>query len=142
MNGYGNFKVMGTSLFVALALGACGQPGPAESAGRTIDQTADSMGKGISNAAEKVGDSLSAKGADAGVAIDDTEITAKVKAAIFAEPGLRTLQINVETIKGVVTLSGTVDSQASSDRVKVLAAAVTGVTDVANNLIEKSAKFN
>jgi len=47
----------------------------------------------------------------AGVAIDDAEITTKVKAAIFAEPGLKTLQISVDTIKGVVTLSGSVDSQ-------------------------------
>ena len=78
--------------------------------------------------------------AKAGVAIDDTEITTKVKAAIFAEPGLKTLQISVDTVKGVVTLSGSVDSQASSNRTKELASAVAGVRDVENRLVVKSNK--
>ena len=60
------------------------------------------------------------------------------KAAIFAEPGLKTLQISVDTVKSVVTLSGSVDSEPSSDRVKVLASAVSGVTRVENRLVQKT----
>jgi len=60
--------------------------------------------------------------------------------AIFAEPGLKTLQISVDTVKGVVTLSGSVDSQASSNRTKELASAVAGVRDVENRLVVKSNK--
>ena len=71
------------------------------------------------------------------VTMDDAEITTKVKAGIFAEPGLKSLQIGVDTIKGVVTLSGSVDSWPSSDRAKTLAGAVAGVKEVKNLLVTK-----
>lgn len=130
------------ALALIAGLSACDNPGPAESAGKKIDQTATAAGKSINNAAERMGDKIGEQGAKAGVAIEDSEITAKIKAAIFAEPGLKTLQINVDTIKGNVTLSGTVDSQASGDRARLLASAVTGVRDVQNNLVDKSVKTN
>ena len=85
----------------------------------------------------KAGEKLGEQGEKASVAIDDAEITAKVKAAIFTEPGLKTLQISVDTAKGVVTLSGSVDSLPSSDRAKALAGAVTGVKEVENRLVIK-----
>jgi hyperosmotically inducible periplasmic protein len=122
-------KLIGVSMLLVVGLAACEKPGPAETAGKKIDQTAD-----------KVGDTLGSQGAKAGVAIDDTEITAKVKAAIFAEPGLKTLQISVDTVKGVVTLSGSVDSLSNSNRAKELASAVTGVNHVENRLAVKSNK--
>ena len=145
-----NFKLLGIAILLAAGLAACDkQPGPAESAGKMIDQTAADAGKKISETAdkvgekvdataEKVGDKMSAQSEKTGVAIDDTEITAKVKAAIFAEPGLSTLQISVETVNGVVTLSGSVDTQANSDKAKALASAVSGVKDVDNKLALKS----
>ncbi|MHB1619584.1 MAG: BON domain-containing protein [Sulfuricella sp.] len=132
-----NFKLIGISMLLVVGLAACGKPGPAETAGKKIDQTADAAGQKIGEAAGKVGENLGEQGAKAGVAIDDAEITAKVKAAIFAEPGLKTLQISVDTVKGVVTLSGSVDSQPSSDRAKALAAAVAGVKEVDNRLVLK-----
>ena len=121
-----NLRLIGISLLLVVGLGACNKPGPAETAGKKIDQTA-----------EKVGESMSEQGAKAGVAIDDAAITTKVKAAIFAEPGLKTLQISVDTVKGVVTLSGSVDTQQSSNRAKQLAGAVDGVKDVENRLVVK-----
>ena len=133
-----NFKLIGISLLFAVGLSACNKPGPAETAGKKIDQTADAAGKNISETADKVGEKLGEQGTKAGVAIDDAEITTKVKAAIFAEPGLKTLQISVDTVKGVVTLSGSVDSRASSDRAKALAGAVAGVNKVENRLVPKS----
>lgn len=142
MNASRRIKLTGLALLLIAGLTACDKPGPAEVAGKKIDQTADAAGKSISDAAAKVGDKLGEQGAKAGVAIDDTEITAKIKAAVFAEPGLKTLQINVDTIKGVVTLSGSVDSETSSDRVKLLASAVTGVSSVINNLVSKAVKTN
>lgn len=148
-----SIKLAGISLLLVAGLAACDKPGPAETAGKKIDQTAEaagrkmeqsaeSAGKKINETTEKVGDKMSEQSAKAGVAIDDAEITTKVKAAIFAEPGLKTLQIGVDTVKGVVTLTGTVDSQASSDRVKLLAAATAGVKDVDNKLATKSIKSN
>jgi osmotically-inducible protein OsmY len=131
-------KLIGISMLLVVGLGACGQPGPAETAGKKIDQTANDAGKKMGEAADKVGEKLSEQSAKTGVAIDDSEITAKVKAAIFAEPGLKTLQISVDTVKGVVTLSGSVDSKLSSDMAKKLAGAVAGVKEVDNRLVPKS----
>jgi osmotically-inducible protein OsmY len=107
-------------------------------AGKKISETSDKVGEKINATTEKVGDKMSAQSEKTGVAINDTEITAKVKAAIFAEAGLSTLQISVETINGFVTLSGSVDTQANSDRAKTLAGAVAGVKDVDNKLVLKS----
>ncbi|GAB6194545.1 BON domain-containing protein [Desulfocastanea catecholica] len=69
--------------------------------------------------------------------VDDTVITTKVKAAIFNEPTLKTLQINVETFKGVVQLSGFVDSTQSVDKAGSVARNVKGVVSVKNDLVVK-----
>lgn len=132
-----NLKLLGISMLLVAGLTACDKPGPAETAGKKIDQTANEAGKSIANATEKVGDKINAQSTKTGVAIDDAEITAKVKATIFAEPGLKSLQIGVDTVKGVVTLTGSVDSTSSSERVKSMAGAVSGVHGVDNQLIIK-----
>jgi osmotically-inducible protein OsmY len=67
--------------------------------------------------------------------IDDTVITTKVKTAIFAEPDLKSLQISVETFKGVVQLSGFVDSAQSVKKAADVARGVKGVVSVKNDLI-------
>lgn len=67
--------------------------------------------------------------------LDDTVITTKVKAAILAEPDLKSLQISVETFKGVVQLSGFVDSAYSAKRAAEVARGVNGVVSVKNDLI-------
>ena len=66
--------------------------------------------------------------------VDDTAITAKVKAAIFNEPALKSAEINVETFKGRVQLSGFVSTRANIDRAVVLAQGVGGVTSVTNDM--------
>jgi len=137
MKASGNFKLIGISMLLVAGLAACDKPGPAENAGKKIDQTVDKAGEKIGDASDTVGEKMSAQSAKAGVAIEDTEITAKVKAAIFAEPGLKTLQISVDTVKGVVTLTGSVNSQANRDRAKALASAVADVKRVENQLIVK-----
>src|SRR6185503_11353745 len=65
--------------------------------------------------------------------MDDSLITTKVKSAILGEPGLKVSQINVETYKGVVQLSGFVDSAAAATKAAQLAHSVKGVTDVKND---------
>ena len=69
-----------------------------------------------------------------GAYIDDSWITTKVKADILAEPSLKVADINVETYKGVVQLSGFVDSAASRDKAVALARSVKGVTSVKNDM--------
>lgn len=66
--------------------------------------------------------------------MDDTAITGKVKAAIFNEPSLKSAEINVETFKGRVQLSGFVSSQADINKATSLAQSVTGVTSVRNDM--------
>ncbi len=66
--------------------------------------------------------------------VDDAVITAKVKAQILEEPGLKSAEINVETFKGVVQLSGFVSSAASMDKAVAVARGVKGVTAVKNDM--------
>ncbi|HET7775752.1 MAG TPA: BON domain-containing protein [Azospira sp.] len=140
MNPLRTLKVLALSLLLALGLAACDKPGPGESAGKKLDQMADTAGKKIGETAEKMDKKLEEQGAQASLAIEDAEITGKVKAAIFAEPGLKSLQIGVDTVKGVVTLSGAVDSEASSERARTLAAATAGVKSVENRLVLTSSR--
>jgi osmotically-inducible protein OsmY len=66
--------------------------------------------------------------------LDDTAITTKVKTAIFNEPSLKVAQINVETYKSVVQLSGFVNSYADISTAGSLARAVKGVVSVQNDI--------
>ncbi len=69
--------------------------------------------------------------------VDDSAITTKVKAAILNDPALKVFQISVETFKGVVQLSGFVNSSEAVSRAAVVARGVGGVTSVKNDLIVK-----
>jgi osmotically-inducible protein OsmY len=69
--------------------------------------------------------------------LDDSVITTKVKAAIFNEESLKSLQIEVETYKGVVQLSGFVDSAASVKKAGEVSGKVEGVKSVKNDLTVK-----
>ncbi|HEV3008950.1 MAG TPA: BON domain-containing protein [Burkholderiales bacterium] len=64
----------------------------------------------------------------------DSWVTTKVKAGILNEPSLKVSQINVETYKGVVQLSGFVDNAASQAKAVEIARAVQGVTAVKNDM--------
>jgi osmotically-inducible protein OsmY len=66
--------------------------------------------------------------------VDDAVITTKVKAAIFNEPTLKSAEINVETFKGAVQLSGFVNSQADINKAAEVARGVQGVTSVKNDM--------
>jgi hypothetical protein len=65
---------------------------------------------------------------------DDSIITTKVKAAIFNEPSLKSFEINVETFKGQVQLSGFVSSEADIRKAVDVARSVKGVTSVKNDM--------
>lgn len=70
-----------------------------------------------------------------GELIDDAAITTKVKTAILADPALKVMQINVETFKGTVQLSGFVSSPQDVIDAQKVAAGVGGVKLVRNNLV-------
>lgn len=66
--------------------------------------------------------------------IDDSVISTKVKAAILNEPTLKVAEINIETFKGVVQLSGFVSSQESMKKAVQVTQAVKGVKTVKNDM--------
>lgn len=146
-------KLIGLSLLFAVGLSACdntrdndnrGMSGTTgtDNAGRSTSGTNNAGVSGTNNTAatdtETAGRKLDRATDQAGAAIDDAAITAKVKAALIAEPGLSAMQIDVDTDKGVVTLSGSVDSLSTSEKAKTLADSVAGVKEVQNRLELKS----
>lgn len=74
----------------------------------------------------------------AGQFVDDSVITAKVKAALLKDPVVSALAVSVETRKGTVVLSGFVDSDSQLRRAQEIAAGVQGVLTVKNALVIKS----
>ena len=84
-----------------------------------------------------IGCASTAKHEGTGEYVDDTVITAKVKTAIFEQPGLKSAEINVETFKGVVQLSGFVRSQENVNLAVATARTVKGVLSVRNSMIVK-----
>lgn len=93
----------------------------------TIDRTTSQVAANTEAAANK-----------ATSAVGDAAITGSVKAAMIAEPGLKAMQIDVDTANGVVTLTGTVDSAADKARAVQIAQGVTGVTSVVDRLTAKT----
>ncbi len=77
------------------------------------------------------------KKSSTGEYIDDTVITTKIKSLLAADAFLKSFQISVETFKGIVQLSGFVDSKQAANKAVEIARGVKGVTSVKNNLIVK-----
>ncbi|HEY4317626.1 MAG TPA: BON domain-containing protein [Herbaspirillum sp.] len=71
---------------------------------------------------------------NAGGYVDDAVITTKVKAAIVKEPNLKATEINVETFKGTVQLSGFVNTKEAVSRAGAVASGVEGVKAVKNDI--------
>jgi len=84
--------------------------------------------------ASLIGCAATPKQEGTGEYVDDAVITTKVKAAIFNEPTLKSTEINVETFKGVVQLSGFVNSQADISKAVEVARSVKGVKSVKNDM--------
>ncbi|HEY0060785.1 MAG TPA: BON domain-containing protein [Telluria sp.] len=78
-----------------------------------------------------------AKREGTGEYIDDAVITGKVKAALVADPQLKATEINVETYKGTVQLSGFVSSQEDITKALQMTRDVAGVKSVKNDMTVK-----
>jgi hyperosmotically inducible protein len=83
--------------------------------------------------------SMSQTANNAGVAIDDATITAKVKAALVAAPDLHAMEIKVNTEDGVVTLTGAIDNQQAIAHAAQVAQTVDGVKTINNQLSVRAA---
>jgi len=115
---------------IALTTAGCNR----QSADTTGRATSDKMATTTDRTATTTNQAAKATGA----AVDDTAITTKVKSAVLAEPGLKSLQINVDTKDAVVTLSGTVDTPELKSRAVQIAQGVQGVKSVNDNLSVKT----
>ncbi len=109
-----------------LLVSGCGRDASDRTVGEKVDAATSKMADKASSAANTVA-----------TATDDSAITAKVKAAIVAEPGLKSLDINVDTKDATVTLSGTVASADLRERAKQVASSTSGVKGVVDNLTVK-----
>ena len=105
--------ILATSLSALALLGACSKP------------------------AEPEGGATPAPPITLGTQVDDTVITSSVKSLLLADELVKSFDLQVETRKGVVQLSGFVDSQAQIDQAVSLTRAVAGVTDVENGVTLK-----
>ena len=81
-----------------------------------------------------VGCASTAKQEGTGEYVDDAVITTKVKAAIFEDKTVKSTEVNVETFKGVVQLSGFVSSHAAMNQAVEVARKVNGVKSVKNDM--------
>jgi hyperosmotically inducible protein len=128
--------VVGAAL-VALTLVGCNQRDDSSTAGKKADSamantdaTADAAKAELQRDADKIKEST----ARAVTAVEDTAITAGIKAKLATDSDLKTLDISVETASGRATLRGKAPDAAAQARATQLAAAVSGVTSVDNQL--------
>jgi hyperosmotically inducible protein len=110
-----------------LLVGGCDRQEPSKSVGQRMNQSATKLADKTREAATTVA-----------LATDDAAITAKVRTALMAEPGLKSLDINVDTKDAMVTLSGNVGSNDLRDRAKQIASTTAGVKGVIDNLTLKT----
>lgn len=114
-------QILTRALLLAAVLGSTGLAGCASTTASTTDE-------------ESAEASRQSAPQSAGEAVDDGVVTAKVKAKLVDDPVTKAYQINVETFKGNVQLSGFVESEEAVSRATELAKDVGGVKDVKNSL--------
>jgi osmotically-inducible protein OsmY len=102
----------------------------ADRAGDNTRQAANTTAQKTDNTLDKAGDKTKDAAASTKLAASDTAITTKVKAGLVKEPDLESLGIHVETEKGVVMLSGFVNSKAEADKAVKVAKGIDGVSTV------------
>lgn len=128
---------------LALSLAACGDKPPAETATAKIESAADVAARQAQQAAaaaeKQKAEEAQQKSDAAKKAADekkaaDTALAEKVKAAIVATPGLKSMAMDVRSSDGEVTLFGTADSEAQRRQAQKVAAGVEGVISVKDEL--------
>ncbi|HIC8604356.1 molecular chaperone OsmY [Citrobacter freundii] len=98
--------------------------------------TMDKAQSGVESAGQKVDSSMN----KVGNFMDDSTITAKVKAALVDHDSIKSTDISVKTDQKVVTLSGFVESQAQAEEAVKVAKSVEGVTSVSDKLHVRDSK--
>jgi hyperosmotically inducible periplasmic protein len=138
-------SLLAAALAATFALGACGEArndaprtSTATPPATTATTPADRTTADASAAANRAGDKMAAAGDKTAAKAGDAVTTAKVKSRLMAEPGIDSLQIDVDSASGRVTLTGEVDSPALKARAKELAGGIEGVTSVVDRMTVKN----
>lgn len=108
------------ALVTLLGLSACDKTNTTENSEMAVERNQDSLGE---------------SGSDLGVKVEDGTITTKIKTAFLAESKISSLDINVTTQDGVVTLTGKADSLESSQKASEIASGIEDVKQVNNQLV-------
>ncbi len=107
-------------------------------AGEAASETAKEAGQDIAESAEKAGEKVAEAGREAKVKMDDASITASVKAMLIADPEVKGVAIDVDTVGGKVTLSGTAKTAYQKAEAEKLARHTEGVISVDNRIVVTS----
>ena len=105
-----------------------------DQAGAAVASAGESISSTTGAAIDKAGMAVFTKVDQVGVIVDDSAITASIKADLLKDPGLSALGIEVNTVKGVVTLKGEVSTEARKQRAEGITRQIVGVTKTINLL--------
>jgi osmotically-inducible protein OsmY len=130
-----SFTAVFASMMIVSGLVACDKSGPAESAGKKIDEATENVSSAISNTVDKADQSVMRKTDSAVEEIEDGAITAKVKMALLNDANIKSMKITITTERAIVTLTGSVENQDKIDKAVMLTKAVSGVQSVNNKLV-------
>jgi hyperosmotically inducible protein len=119
-----------------LGLAACDQKPQADNPGKTFDKLVENAGRNLESApAPAPVASAQSATQPGGSPATDAALEARVKAALSAEPDLRSVTVDVKSADGVVTLYGTADSSKKSHQAAMVAMNVEGVRSVRNEMV-------
>ena len=121
--------VLAVTTMVIVATG-CDRKGTNTTAGEKLDNTIAASKEESKDAGNHVANATS----KAGQSIDDAAITASIKSKLIADDELKAIDINVDTSKGVVTLTGAAPNAKALERATTIARSTDGVSDVKNHL--------
>ena len=105
-----------------------------DQAGAAVASVGESISSSTGAAIDKAGMTVFAKVDQVGAIVDDSAITASIKADFLKDPGLSALAVEVNTVKGEVTLKGEVSTEIRKQRAGGIASHIVGVTKVMNLL--------
>lgn len=126
-------SVVAVSTMVLLGAG-CDRKDKDTTAGEKVDNAVATT----KQETQEAGNTVANTTANAGQAIDDAAITTALKGKYVLDPDLKAIDINVDTMNGVVTLTGAAPSPAAVDKATTVAKTVDGVKDVQNQLTVKT----
>lgn len=119
---------------LAVGLSACDLKPNADKPGKSFDNLVENAGRDRDSARAPTPPRQGMNQADASAA-PDAVLEARVRAALSADPGLRSVTVDVKSAEGVVTLYGTADSPAKSHQAAMVALNVDGVRSVRNEMV-------